>query len=619
MRAFLCALVLLLSAPAFAEKWALLIGINDYEDRNYIASLGAADNDARKLKEVLKSKMGFPEANIELLVSDGDNKPTRSNIIVALGKLAENAKAGDTVFVFYSGHGTEINGTTYLLPHDFKGRNQFTGTETALAISKFQELLKQVKTSALIMAWDMCRNDPFAKGKSGDAARAKLADTKAWQIVSDKARSIDSPVMVTLFACAPGQSSYEWQEKNRGYFAWFLEEGMKGAAVDATGNVTLGSLAKYVRTKVMEQTKISEPAVQSPTSSMDGASPEEFVLLRTGKPVANNTTKPTTSGVKTISTRSTISFENAPTGAKILVGTKQVTNSSWVTDLLEPSKEFLVTITAEGFRPKQVSVILEKGQTQTVDASLEKEDTTEPGPAPDPGNNTNVPPPQTGNLAEVVQQIMRAHNTSALFTMPAFQIDGKGNERMDTIGNHTDYKQLFIVQHPATNSFRIEYTTNAKAIKGGFDGKTLWKRDPQPVKIVPAEEQYQLSPCYTLWGSLKNITKWQIDKSSKDKSGATVLEMSQPDQPAIRIKLTLHKDFLIQRIQLFITAPEPNGGMVEFSTSYDKYTVHEGVPIPMNFRFVQSISGFRQTQYVYEGTTIKRSSFNKPSWFAGGY
>jgi uncharacterized caspase-like protein len=159
----LLALLLTLSSGVHAEKWALLIGINDYEDRNYIASLGAADNDARKLRDVLKNTLGYPAANIELLVSDGDNKPTRANIIQALGKLADNVQPGDTVFVFYSGHGTEINGVTYLLPHDFKGRNKFTGTETALEVSKFKGLLSQVKAKAIIMAWDMCRNDPISK------------------------------------------------------------------------------------------------------------------------------------------------------------------------------------------------------------------------------------------------------------------------------------------------------------------------------------------------------------------------------------------------------------------------------------------------------------------------
>ena len=44
--ALLC-LVSFAIAPAHAEKWALLIGINHYEDANSIASLGAADNDAR--------------------------------------------------------------------------------------------------------------------------------------------------------------------------------------------------------------------------------------------------------------------------------------------------------------------------------------------------------------------------------------------------------------------------------------------------------------------------------------------------------------------------------------------------------------------------------------------
>ncbi len=609
MRAFLCALVLLLSAPAFAEKWALLIGINDYEDRNYIASLGAADNDARKLKEVLKSKMGFPEANIELLVSDGDNKPTRSNIIVALGKLAENAKAGDTVFVFYSGHGTEINGTTYLLPHDFKGRNQFTGTETALAISKFQELLKQVKTSALIMAWDMCRNDPFAKGKSGDAARAKLADTKAWQIVSDKARSLDSPVMVTLFACAPGQSSYEWQEKNRGYFAWFLEEGMKGAAADATGNVTLGSLAKYVRTKVMEQTKISEPAVQSPTSSMDGASPEEFVLLRTSKPVAGNT-PPSTGNLKPIATRSTINFKDAPEKAEIKVGKTLVKGFTWSTDLLEPTHEVTVTITAPGYRPQQFKVTMKQGDTLNVNITLEKDTTTETGPAPDPGGNVKVPPPQTevsGALGAVMEKIRQAHNWSALSAMRAFKIDGSGLASLG--GNTSSLKGYNLIQHP-DGRFRVVYSDDQNVpTNAGFNGTNSWRTvgnkrsDPQPV------DRFGENPIAPLIYFLANPPQLS-ERFSKLNNSTPYLQGKDVLFGDIKIFFN-PKTYQITKIDVKV-----NGAVL--TCVYNSYTSMSGIPIPNKITVEAAPAGIKIGEIVYTFPRIEPNAALGTDYYLNG-
>ena len=280
---------LTLAPGAFAsEKWALLIGINDYEDRGHIASLGAADNDARKLKAVLKETLGFPEANITLLVSDGDEKPTRANIVNALAHLSENAKAGDTVFVFYSGHGTEIEGKTYLLPHDFRGQNKFSATETGLEVARFNEMLKQVKAQALVMAWDMCRNNPFPTGKGAAATRKPMPSTKSWNNVSSELKPRDGapPISVDFFACSTGETSFEWVDKSRGYFAYFLEKGMRGEAADAQGNVTLGSLAKYVQREVPRITRAQEGTAQTPEPTFVGADASEFVLAR-GKSAAD--------------------------------------------------------------------------------------------------------------------------------------------------------------------------------------------------------------------------------------------------------------------------------------------------------------------------------------------
>ena len=300
VRLFLVAMLCLVGGVARAEKWALLIGINQYEDRNYIASLGSADNDARKLKMLLREKLSFPDANIVQLVSDGDTKPTRANIIEELGKLKERANPGDTVFVFYSGHGIDIQGKPYLLPYDFRGRSMFTGVQTALALDQFKELLGEVRAKALVMVWDMCRNDPFAKGKSGTAGRPKMADTKSWNLTpATAARGSDAPIVANLFACSPGECSFEWIDKNRGYFAYFLEQGLRGEAVDARGNVTLGSLAKYVRSQVIATTTLNEGTAQSPIPELIGPDAQDFVLARGTAPAPVVTPEPTKPVVET--------------------------------------------------------------------------------------------------------------------------------------------------------------------------------------------------------------------------------------------------------------------------------------------------------------------------------
>jgi uncharacterized caspase-like protein len=286
----LLVLLLTLLRPASADTWALLIGINEYEDRNNISSLGAADQDALALKKALTETMGVAERNIDLLVSDsryGTPKPTRANIIEALSRLRQNVKPGDTVFVYFSGHGIQLGTKDYLLPYDFRGRDAESGVDTAYEEEKFYAQLSQVKARAIILAWDKCRNNPFSAERSGDKKRNTLTPSQAkkqWNIVSAGSPNSTgtTPILVKLFACSPQQSAYEWRAQGRGYFSYYFEQGLRGKAADNLGRITVKSLKDYVVREVAAQVKRDEDAEQTPYPEVHGPGADEFVLA-TGK------------------------------------------------------------------------------------------------------------------------------------------------------------------------------------------------------------------------------------------------------------------------------------------------------------------------------------------------
>lgn len=61
------------------------------------------------MSEYIKRCHGFTDADIALLLDDGENTaPTAANILAAFKKLAAEAKAGDACFLHYSGHGCSI-------------------------------------------------------------------------------------------------------------------------------------------------------------------------------------------------------------------------------------------------------------------------------------------------------------------------------------------------------------------------------------------------------------------------------------------------------------------------------------------------------------------------------
>jgi metacaspase-1 len=74
---------------------------------------------------------GFQDADIAVLVDDGDHThPTKSNILAAFHNVVRQSRAGDAIFLHYSGHGTKVRDTNgdeddgydeAMLPVDFKG------------------------------------------------------------------------------------------------------------------------------------------------------------------------------------------------------------------------------------------------------------------------------------------------------------------------------------------------------------------------------------------------------------------------------------------------------------------------------------------------------------------
>lgn len=534
----LAALCFFFCASARAEKWALLIGINHYEDVNSIASLGAADTDARELKKTLKSQLGFPEANITLLVSDGDKKPTRANILEALGELGENARPGDTVFVFYSGHGIEVGGKSCLLPYDFRGKSKFAGVETALEVSKFKSLLSEVKSKALIMVWDMCRNDPFANAKGGDSKRNILSDTKGWQLTALTPRGTEAPVIANFFACSSGETSFEWTDKNRGYFTYFLEQGMRGEAADASGNITLDGLAKYVQTRVAKITKNNESQAQNPMAEFGSGG--QFVLA-TGKanpnveiPVA---VKPISGGgVKTLSTRTTLTFSGQPTGATILVDKVAVKGGSWTTNLVEPTKDVEVAITAPGFEPKVVAVTLERGKAATIDARLATSEAEKPAdPKPDPGVEPGkVPPPVVNNasgpLGEVLRKIRTAHNVGAVAGMAPLKFYGAGAAALANL--NIKYENIFGVLSPGNDYYRVEYVERgdsaAKKVAEGFDGQKIWKTGNGKPEETKPDDRFFDNPVGPLFYALTASSVTLNEKFSKPRDPKPYLSATDP-------------------------------------------------------------------------------------------
>jgi Caspase domain len=98
----------LLSAVAWAaQKHALLIGISHYIPGQRLDDLAGPGPDVAAIAAALDRDFGFPKENVRIL---RDAEASRQGILDALDQLIARVSPGDYVFIYYSGHGTSLQG-----------------------------------------------------------------------------------------------------------------------------------------------------------------------------------------------------------------------------------------------------------------------------------------------------------------------------------------------------------------------------------------------------------------------------------------------------------------------------------------------------------------------------
>ena len=90
-------------APAHADDYALIVGVQSYKNETGFTALHYTEDDARELKNTLE-RVGF---QVKLLSTAADSPalPNKENIKTAVENVCSNADADSTLIVFLAGHG----------------------------------------------------------------------------------------------------------------------------------------------------------------------------------------------------------------------------------------------------------------------------------------------------------------------------------------------------------------------------------------------------------------------------------------------------------------------------------------------------------------------------------
>jgi Caspase domain/Domain of unknown function (DUF4384) len=166
-------------------KRALLIGINKYRG---VPRLQGSLNDIETMRQVLLTRWGFTERNIRLLI---DEQATREGMLTALNQFVKDTGPQDTVYIHYSGHGSQVkdlNGDEQddhldetLVPQD--GR---TGTVPDITDDELDAIFGKLPTKNAFIVLDSCH--------SGTATRS----------LDIRTRSIPEDTRVDIYRKIPG-------------------------------------------------------------------------------------------------------------------------------------------------------------------------------------------------------------------------------------------------------------------------------------------------------------------------------------------------------------------------------------------------------------------------------
>lgn len=195
-------------------RTALVIGNSEYES---VAPLANPRNDAAAIATAL-TRAGYRihsgSAQIDL------NREQMNSVVRSFA--ADVTKSGGIAFIYYAGHGIQVDGQNYLIPVDAKIRKK---SDIISQTVDLQDLLIAVSDSNVemkVVVIDACRDNPFesiaSENERGEVQVASVdTDNGLRSISSGLSQIVAPPGSLVAFATAPGTAALDGDGSNSPY------------------------------------------------------------------------------------------------------------------------------------------------------------------------------------------------------------------------------------------------------------------------------------------------------------------------------------------------------------------------------------------------------------------
>jgi formylglycine-generating enzyme required for sulfatase activity len=316
------------------KRFALILANQTYE-KNPLPNI---DNDASLMAKTLTG-LGF---TVTTLMNG-----TRSSMRTKLKELKDNlaANPGGISFVYYSGHGVQVDGENYLVPvNNGALTSEADVKEDCLSLSYVLEMSKGTQAKAYITVLDACRDNPFL-GQKGDG-------NKGLAVVG---RVLDASTLVA-FAASPGETA--------------------SATLGGANSIYTAELVKQLQTpnlSLQEVFQTTRSAVRTKSSNKqrpreDNGLEEQIYLNGRGSVTEREPTEKPTGNIPT-SIR--LELTGVPAGAKVTVDGAPLKGNVYDGDTVDKVKSLEVAVLADGFKPYLSVVNVARGASIVHTVMLE--------------------------------------------------------------------------------------------------------------------------------------------------------------------------------------------------------------------------------------------------------
>jgi uncharacterized caspase-like protein/peptidoglycan/xylan/chitin deacetylase (PgdA/CDA1 family) len=264
------------AAAGYANSWAILVGIDNYQKW---PKLQYAVRDAEGMGQMLVQKFGFAPERVITLKNE---QATRNGILAAFhDRLAHDGlQPNDRVFVFFAGHGATRKLSSgrdlgYIIPVDADPDNLATD---AIPMTEIQNIAESLQAKHELFVMDACYS---GLGLTRGGANAAF--------LRDNGRRLGRQM---LTAGGGDQLVSDGGPNGHSIFTWTLMQGLGGKAdLNGDGLITATELAAYVAPAVSSVSR-QTPAFGSLPGSEGGdfvfELPEESEFLNTNTAQLSN-------------------------------------------------------------------------------------------------------------------------------------------------------------------------------------------------------------------------------------------------------------------------------------------------------------------------------------------